>query len=203
TLRQRIHALFSPEQSRVNDLCEINVLVGEAFAEAAALSLRRAGVQADLIASHGQTIWHEVTPGRTRSTLQIGEPSVIAERLGVTVLADFRPRDIAAGGEAAPLASYVDVLLFGHPSHNRAVQNIGGIGNVTWVPAGGQTDAALAFDTGPGNMLVDQAIWRLSGGSQRYDRDGALALTGQVDEHLLAELLEHPYFDQPPPKTTG
>src|SRR5207244_12270120 len=103
------------------------------------------------------TIWHEVRPGRRRSTLQIGEPAVIAERLGVTVLADFRPRDIAAGGEAAPLASYVDVLLFGHASRSRAVQNIGGIGNVTWVPAGGmagaRAPAALAFDTGPGNVL--------------------------------------------------
>lgn len=202
-LRQRVHRLFSPERSRVDDLCEVNVLLGEAFARAGAAAARAAGVQLDLVASHGQTVWHEVSPGRTTSTLQIGEPSVIAERLGVTVLADFRPRDIAAGGEAAPLASYVDVLLFGHEARNRAVQNIGGIGNVTWVPAGGQTDQALAFDTGPGNMLIDQAVWRLSGGSQRYDRDGALALAGQVDERLLTELLAHPYFGQQPPKTTG
>src|SRR5207237_4246567 len=103
--RQRIHTLFSPERSGVNELCEINVLLGEAFAEAAALVLRRAGVQADLIASHGQTVWHEVSPGHTRSTLQIAEPSVIAERLGVTTVADFRPRDIAAGGQGAPAAS--------------------------------------------------------------------------------------------------
>src|SRR5262249_19490102 len=149
----------------------------------------------DLIASHGQTVWHQVAPGRTRSTLQIGEPSVIAERLGVTTIADFRPRDIAAGGQAAPLASYVDVLLFGHESRARAVQNIGGIGNVTWVPPGGMAGArageALAFDTGPGNVLIDYATWRLTDDRQRYDRDGELAAAGRVDEGLVAELLMH------------
>jgi anhydro-N-acetylmuramic acid kinase len=203
SLRQRIHALFSPEQSRIDEVCEINVLLGEAFAETAALALRRAGVRADLVASHGQTVWHEVTPGRTRSTLQLGEPSVIAERLGVTTVADFRPRDIAAGGQGAPLASFGDALVFGHATLSRAVQNIGGIGNVTWVPPGGQWEAMLAFDTGPGNALIDHAAWRLSGGMQRFDAGGALAAGGRVDDTLLAELLDHPYFPLQPPKSTG
>src|SRR5438045_9624460 len=141
TLRQRIHALFNPEESRIDEVCEVNVLLGEAFAIAAAGALREFGVKPDLVASHGQTVWHEVEPGHTRSTLQLGEPSVIAERLGVTTVADFRPRDIAAGGQGAPLASWGDALLFGDNQLSRAVQNIGGIANVTWVPPGGQWEA--------------------------------------------------------------
>lgn len=202
-LRQRIHDLFSPEQSRTSEVCEVNVLLGEAFADAAAAALRRAGVRADLVSSHGQTVWHEVEPGHTRSTLQLTEPSVIAERLGVTTVADFRHRDIAAGGQGAPLASWGDALLFGHPQLSRAVQNIGGIGNVTWVPPGGQWEAMLAFDTGPGNALIDHAAWRFSGGMQRFDADGAAASSGRVDDELLGELLAHPYFPMQPPKSTG
>ena len=202
-LRRRVHALFSPERSRVDEVCEVNVLLGETFARAGANALRETGVQADLVASHGQTVWHQVAPGRTRSTLQLGEPSVLAERLGVTTVADFRPRDIAAGGQGAPLASWADALLFGDDRLARAVQNIGGIGNVTWVPPGAQSEAMLAFDTGPGNALIDHAAWRLSGGMLRYDEDGALAAAGRVDDRLLAELLAHPYFAEQPPKSTG
>ena len=202
-LRERIHALFDPARSSVNEVCEVNVLLGEAFAEAAAAVLRQTGLDADLIASHGQTVWHEVSPGRTRSTLQLAEPSVIAERLGVTTVADFRPRDIAAGGQGAPLASWGDALLFGDPALSRAVQNIGGIGNVTWIPPGGQWEAMLAFDTGPGNALIDHAVWRLTGGNQHYDVDGEMAATGHVDDLLLAELLSDPYFVLQPPKSTG
>jgi anhydro-N-acetylmuramic acid kinase len=197
-LRHRIHAAFS--SSDAGELCELNVLVGEAFAAAGAVALGQAGVQADLVASHGQTLWHEVRPDHVRSTLQIGEPSVLAERLQATVVADFRPRDIAAGGQGAPLSSWADALLFGDDTLARAVQNIGGIGNVTWLPPGGEP---VAFDTGPGNALIDHAVWRISGGVQRYDHDGALAASGRVDAQLLAELLGVPYFSQPPPKTTG
>ncbi len=202
SLRRRVHALFSPEESRIDEVCEVNALLGEAFARAGAEALARAGARADLVASHGQTVWHQVAPGHTRSTLQIGEPSIIAERLGVTVVADFRPRDMAAGGEGAPLASYVDVLLFGHPHLARAVQNVGGIGNVTWVPPTGQGEP-VAFDTGPGNALMDHATWRLTGGAQRYDVDGRLAARGTVDEALLSDLLHEPYFSRRPPKSTG
>jgi anhydro-N-acetylmuramic acid kinase len=206
SLRRRVHTLFSLEQSHVDLVCEVNVQLGEAFAEAAAHALRQSGVkaeQAELIASHGQTVWHEVAPGHTRSTLQLGEPSVIAERLGVTTVADFRPRDIAAGGQGAPLASWGDALLFGDETVGRAVQNIGGIGNVTWVPPGAQWEAMLAFDTGPGNALIDHAVWRLSGGMQRFDADGALAVAGRTDGTLLSELLSQPYFSEQPPKSTG
>src|SRR6266567_7409920 len=202
-LRQRIHTLFDPLLSRIDEVCEVNVLLGEAFADAAALAIRQAGVQADLVASHGQTVWHQVAPGHTRSTLQLAEPSVIAERLGVTTVADFRPRDIAAGGQGAPLASWGDALLFGDETIGRAVQNIGGIGNVTWVPPGGQWEAMLAFDTGPGNALIDHAVGRLTGGMQRFDVDGALAAAGRVDDVLLSELLSLPYFLEQPPKSTG
>ncbi len=202
-LRQRIHTLFDPELSGIDEVCEVNVLLGEAFADAAALAVRQTGVRAELVASHGQTVWHQVAPGHTRSTLQLAEPSVIAERLGVTTVADFRPRDIAAGGQGAPLASWADALLFGDEQLSRAVQNIGGIGNVTWVPPGGQWEAMLAFDTGPGNVLMDHAAWRLSGGMQRYDTDGLMAAAGRVDDGQLAELLDHPYFPAQPPKSTG
>ena len=202
-LRDRIHRLFNPGTSSVDEVCEVNVLLGEAFAEAAAVALREAGVRADLVASHGQTVWHEVSPGHTRSTLQLGEPSVIAERLGITTVADFRPRDIAAGGQGAPLASWGDALLFGDARLSRAVQNIGGIGNVTWVPPGGQWEAMLAFDTGPGNALIDHAAWRISGGMRRFDLDGAMAAAGRVDDLLLSDLLSNPYFVAQPPKSTG
>lgn len=202
-LRGRIHQLFNPETSRVDEVCEVNVLLGEAFAAAATSVLGDAGVVADLVASHGQTVWHEVSPGHTRSTLQLAEPSVIAERLGVTTVADFRPRDIAAGGQGAPLASWGDALLFSDARLSRAVQNIGGIGNVTWVPPGGQWEAMLAFDTGPGNALIDHAAWRLSGGMRRFDADGAMAAAGRVDDLLLSELLSDPYFLAQPPKSTG
>jgi anhydro-N-acetylmuramic acid kinase len=202
-LRERVHALFNPEQSRVDEVCEVNVLLAEAFAAAGADALARAGSAADLVASHGQTVWHQVAPGRPRSTLQLGEPSVLAEQLRAPVVADFRPRDIAAGGQGAPVSSWPDALLFSNPRRGRAIQNIGGIGNVTWLPPGGDWARMLAFDTGPGNALIDAAVWRLSGGAQRFDADGALAAAGVVDDALLAELLTHPYFLQPPPKTTG
>lgn len=203
-LRQRVHALFDPALSRIDETCEVNVLLAEAFARTAQTALERSGVpRADLVASHGQTVWHQVAPGHTRSTLQLAEPSILAERLGTTVIADFRPRDMAAGGEGAPLASYPDVLLFGDERKTRAVQNIGGIGNVTWIPAAQAGGSPLAFDTGPGNVLMDHATWRLTEGAERYDRGGALAALGTPDHSLLADLLAHPYFAQRPPKTTG
>jgi anhydro-N-acetylmuramic acid kinase len=204
-LRERVFALFSPAESRIDEVCEVNVLLAEAFAATAHRALLQAGVAADLVASHGQTVWHVATaaPGHPRSTLQLAEPSVLAERLGVTTVADFRPRDIAAGGQGAPLASWGDALLFGDPHLSRAVQNIGGIANVTWVPPGAQLEAMLAFDTGPGNALIDHAVARLTGGVQRCDVDGKLAAHGRVDDRVLAELLAQPYFAEQPPKSTG
>src|SRR5215208_3447381 len=139
TLRERMVAILPPCSGSTAEVCALNVAIGEAFAEAALLVSRQAGIpieSVDLIASHGQTVYHQVAAGAERSTLQLGTPAVIAERTGRTVVADFRPRDIAAGGQGAPLVPYLDTLLFQHPQSARAVQNIGGMGNVTYLPPG-------------------------------------------------------------------
>lgn len=208
-VREAIFTLFRPETAHVAQICQMNFVLGEVFAQAALQLMADAGVkreQVDLIGSHGQTVWHEPNPVdaagiSTRSTLQIGEPAVIAERTGVVTVADFRVRDIAAGGQGAPLVPYLDYCLLRHDKLNRATQNIGGIGNVTYLPAGCGAEEIRAFDTGPGNMIIDALCSELFGLS--FDRDGAIAATGRVDEALLAELMAHPYLAQQPPKTTG
>jgi anhydro-N-acetylmuramic acid kinase len=183
----------------------MNFRLGELFADAALGAIRAAGVEprdVHLIGSHGQTIYHMPdAPPPGRSTLQIAEPCVIAERTGIVTVADFRVRDVAAGGQGAPLIPYVDFLLFRDPSRTRALQNIGGIGNVTVVTP--SLDDVFAFDTGPGNILIDEFVRAMSAGTQHFDRDGALARTGTVETGILGELLEHPYFKASPPKTTG
>jgi anhydro-N-acetylmuramic acid kinase len=138
-----------------------------------------------------------------RSTLQIAEPSVIAERTGITTVADFRPRDVAAGGQGAPLVPYADHVLFADGRRSRAVQNIGGIANVTYLPAGGGIGDILAFDTGPGNMIIDRVVCRATAGRRTYDKDGRMAAGGTVQPDLLARLMRHPYLRRRPPKTTG
>jgi anhydro-N-acetylmuramic acid kinase len=160
----------------------------------------------DLIGSHGQTIWHDVADGHVTSTLQIGEPAVIAARTGVTTVANFRVADVAEGGQGAPLVSAFDWhLLRPAPALGgwRAVQNIGGIGNVTFLPPHGDATPPLAFDTGPGNALIDWAAGAATGGAWTYDQEGELASEGRVIAPLLAEWLAHPFFAAPPPKTTG
>lgn len=208
-VREAIFALFRPETSSSADVCRMNFVLGELFAQAALRLMREAGVrpeQVDLIGSHGQTIWHEPEPVAvagiaSRSTLQIGEPAVIAERTGVVTVADFRVRDIAAGGQGAPLVPYLDYCLLRHDRLNRATQNIGGIGNVTYLPAGCGLDQIVAFDTGPGNMVIDALVSAYF--NRPYDKDGEIAASGKVDRALLEELLSHPYLAAPPPKTTG
>jgi anhydro-N-acetylmuramic acid kinase len=196
----------------VEDVCHLNGALGEWFARAALKVLRAAGVpprRVALIGSHGQTLHHLPKPrrepiiGSVRSTLQLGAPAVIAERTGITTVADFRSRDMAAGGEGAPLTPYLHYQLFRHPSRARAMVNIGGISNLTYLPAGGSLQSVRAFDTGPGNMVVDGVVRHVTGGRRQFDRSGRLARAGKVDEGLLRRLLQHPFLWRRPPKSTG
>ncbi len=217
-LRRAIFDLFRPESAAANvaAVSQANFALGEVFAQAVLDLARAAGVKPVEIAavgSHGQTIWHQPRPAtwggmEVTSTLQIGEPAVIAERTGITVVADFRVRDMAAGGQGAPLVPYVDYLLFKDDRLTRAIQNIGGIANVTYLPAEGgaatgSPDRVIAFDTGPGNMVIDGVVKALSAGRETMDRDGRWAASGRVQAGFLADLLTHPYFAARPPKTTG
>lgn len=206
--QQRILEGCLPEHSRVDTLCQLNFDMGELFAEAALAVIAAAGKRpedVDLIGSHGQTVWHMVKPdGEVTATLQIAEGSVIAERTGITTIHNFRPRDVAAGGQGAPLTGYADWLLLRHPTEWRAIQNIGGIGNVTFLPPlSDTTSLPKAFDTGPGNALIDSAAVLLSNGQRAYDKDAEMARRGRIDEDWLQALLAHPYYRLLPPKTTG
>lgn len=203
-LRERIHALAdactAPGET-VRELARLDVLLGERFAEAARAVAAEAGVSTvDAVASHGQTVGHFPSD---RATVQIGDPSVIAERTGWTTVADFRARDMAAGGEGAPLAPFFHHAALGDPGESRVVLNLGGIANVTWLPRGGDPDAVRAFDTGPANSLLDGVVALASEGAERMDRDGVRARAGAPDEAWLARLLDDAYFRRPPPKSTG
>jgi anhydro-N-acetylmuramic acid kinase len=201
-LRERIFRLGRADAS---ELCDVDVLLGEAFAVAAREACRVAGVdmaRVDLIGSHGQTaVHHPRSAGQIGATLQIGEGAVIAERTGRPVVCDFRVRDVAAGGEGAPLVPLVDQLLFHAPGRRRALQNIGGIANVTLVSE--RRDQQIAFDNGPGNMALDAVARAASDGAEGYDVDGRRAARGKIDRALLAELHGHPYLSRQPPKSTG
>jgi anhydro-N-acetylmuramic acid kinase len=185
----------------------LNADVGEAFANAALSVIDAANLNRDdvaLIGSHGQTIWHEPpTKEKIGAGLQIGEAAVIAERTAITTISNMRARDIAAGGHGAPLVSFLDWLFFRHETKMRAIQNIGGIGNVTFLPPLSSTEQAIAFDTGPGNMLIDYCTRRTTNGALTFDRDGKLAASGHANQKLLDELMDNPYLHIPPPKTTG
>lgn len=212
TLRQRIFALFE-QAAPAAEFCRVNFLLAEAFAQALHQVLEASTIapdSIDLIGSHGQTIWHDVVNRQVSSTLQLGDPSVIAVRTGVTTVGNFRVADVAAQGQGAPLVSTFDWYLL-RPGEQlnrmtggwRAVQNIGGIGNVTFLPPHGQSSAPLAFDTGPGNALIDWAAQQATNGQLAYDQDGQLAQQGEVSQQLLTQWLALPYFQQLPPKTTG
>jgi anhydro-N-acetylmuramic acid kinase len=198
---QRERLLRALEGTSPAEYCRLNFELGAWLADAAIAVLADAGVSRDdvrAIASHGQTVWHE--PGH--STWQFGEPAVIAERTGISVVSDFRVRDVAAGGQGAPLVPIADALLF-HDAHRwRALQNIGGIGNVTIVPPGGAFEGVRAFDTGPGVGVID-GVTRMLFPELPYDVDGALARRGRACDGVVRELLAEPYFAAPPPKSTG
>jgi len=186
-------------------LCELNFALGERFAEAALEAIARGGHRpedVDVIGSHGQTMAHLPSHlSATPSTLQLGEASVIAERTGIRVVSDFRTRDVAAGGQGAPLVPYLDWALFRKPGVARALQNLGGIGNVSVV--GDRLEDTLAFDTGPGNMVMDGLARRLTQGRLQCDLDGSLSREGRVVPGLLEELLSHPFLALPPPRSAG
>lgn len=209
-LQQRLVELSLHGQ--VAEICHMNAYLGELFARAALRVIRNAKCRPadiDLIGSHGQTIHHlpkgirEPGVGVVRSTLQIGEPAVIAERTGITTVANFRPRDMAAGGEGAPLVPYAHAIAFRHPRRSRVVVNIGGISNVTYLPAGGAVDELRAFDTGPGNMVLDAIVQVATQRARSYDAGGRMARQGSVNQALLAELMAHPFLMRRPPKSTG
>jgi anhydro-N-acetylmuramic acid kinase len=195
----------------VAEISQLNFVLGELAADAIQRACRRFSVslkRIDLIGSHGQTVYHRGRRGRflgrqAASTLQLGEAAVIAERTGRPVVANFRPRDMAAGGQGAPLVPFVDYLLYRHPRRGRAALNIGGIANVTLIPPLASPGEVLAFDTGPGNMVVDGVIERATGGRQKFDRAGSLAARGRPREKVLRRLLRHPYFRRHPPKSAG
>lgn len=207
SVREEIHRISSTETGRVDLICRLNFRLGELFAEAAVMVIREARLSpqdVDLIGSHGQTI-HHLPPqeGEKGSTLQIGEPAVIAERTGITTVADFRTRDVAAGGHGAPLTPYVHRLLFGDPIRRRVVLNLGGIANVTVVVPECGIMETMAFDTGPGNMAIDGAVKTITGGEMGFDPDGRMAADGRPDTVMLKSMLEHPFFRRKPPKSTG
>lgn len=188
----------------VRDVCEVNRQLGDVFAEAALRLAREAGVPLsaiDLVASHGQTVWHVDRSTGAPSTLQIGDGSVIAARTGKLVVCDFRTADIAAGGAGAPLVAYVDHALVARDGEAVLLQNIGGMANVTVVTP--DPADVVAFDTGPGNVLIDEACRALTMDEDAFDEDGALSALGEVDEGLLARLMAHEFLRLPPPKTTG
>lgn len=214
-LRKRLLAAMAPAQTTTQELCALNAAVAERFAAAAAGAIAQAGLKAERIAalaSHGQTVCHlPPTPSRgkapasppTGSTLQLGDPSVIATLTGITTVGNFRPADMALGGQGAPLVPWADHVLLAHRTRTRCVQNIGGIANVTYIPPTRAGADVLAFDTGPGNMLMDAIVARATGGRQRFDRNGRLAARGKLHLPLFRRLQEHAYFDRQPPKSTG
>ncbi len=207
-MRERIFHAFEPKNATVDMLGSLDMELGEVYAQAAMSAIKKAGLekeQVDLICSHGQTIYHQPTSvnGRAAFTVQLGDGNVIAERTGISCLSDFRVADMAAGGQGAPLVPYTEFLLYRSESEGVLLQNIGGIGNVTVLPAGCSADQVQAFDTGPGNMVVDALISRMTDGRCSMDVGGERAAKGTVCEPLLNELTQHPYFVAPLPKTTG
>lgn len=214
-VRSRVKTLFDREKADIDEICQLDFIVGEMFALVANRLIADAGLKnddVDLIAAAGQTVWHHPRPAEmewlgetfaTRGTLAVGQAAVIAERTGIVTVGDLRVRDVAAGGHGAPLVAYFDWVTGLHKKRGRAMQNIGGIANTTYVKPGAALSEVIAFDNGPGNMVVDELVFLLSDGAESYDRDGQRAARGTVREDVLAWCMSNPYFDLKPPKTTG
>ncbi len=211
-VRAAVLSLGEGAAASTAQISQLNFLLGELFAAAALKACRRFAVkphQIDLIGSHGQTVYHQglrvnfLGASGIASTLQIAEPSIIAERTGITTIADFRPSDMAAGGQGAPLVPFVDYLLYRDARRSRIALNIGGIANITSIPRAARPQDVLAFDTGPGNMIVDALVQHFTDGRLAYDKDARIASRGEMLPDLLAKLLRDPYFRKAPPKTAG
>ena len=205
-VKDEIKRACSEEQSSVDLICSLNFKLGYLFAEATKNVCNKAGItleNLDFIASHGQTIYHlpKSRESFIPSTLQIGEPAIIAYETGVKVVSNFRVMDMASGGEGAPLVPYSEYIIYGSDEENIALQNIGGIGNVTVIPKGGEINSIFAFDTGPGNMIIDEVCQRLF--KLNYDEDGKIAANGKIQNDILDDLMSHSYINAFPPKTTG
>ena len=206
SLRGRLQRAMNPETSDVALLTQLHAEVGHVYADLALEVQESANERADLVALSGQTIYHipvkdETRGWHTSSTLQLGEASLVAERCRVPVYSDFRQGDMAAGGQGAPLVAFGDLHLFHEPGVTRAIHNLGGISNLTYLPANGDPHEVFAFDTGPANCLIDEAMERFYG--LEYDPDGHHAASGRVNQEVLDALMAHPYLQRPPPKTTG
>jgi anhydro-N-acetylmuramic acid kinase len=205
-VRRAVLASMNATSARVADLSRLNFVLGELYAEAVLAAQKKFGKRAELVGCHGQTLYHQGNPepylGRRVSvTWQVGEGAVITARVGVPVVSDFRPADMAVGGKGAPLVPYLDYVFFRNAQVGRIVQNIGGIANLTAIPAGGKPDQVVAFDTGPGNMVVDAVVEQLYG--KHYDAGGTIAAQGKVLDQTLSSLLRTAYFSRKPPKTAG
>jgi anhydro-N-acetylmuramic acid kinase len=210
-VREIILRLGEGRATTTQEISQLNVLLGELFADAALAACRKFRVrpsQITVIGSHGQTVFHQGTPGkfcgrRVASTLQIGEPSVIAGRTGITTVGDFRPADMAAGGQGAPLVPFVDYALYRDARIGRAALNIGGIANVTVIPRAAKLKDVYAFDTGPGNMVIDALVRHYTHGRKTFDRNAEMAGRGTLLPRLSAELMRGKFFLKPPPKSAG
>jgi anhydro-N-acetylmuramic acid kinase len=206
-VRKAVLAAMNAQSASVADLARLNTRLGELYADSLVYTLERhSGIKPELIGCHGQTIYHqgdaaEYLGSRITTTWQTGESAIIASRLGVPVVSDFRQADMAAGGKGAPLVPFLDYVFYRHPRRMRVLQNLGGIGNFSVIPAGAKPEQVIAFDTGPGNMVIDACTERLF--RKAYDRDGILAARGKIMERALKLALRHPFFRRKPPKTSG